>query len=106
MYILTRPTWRPAQWAYALTCEYGLVDQLDRAIRAYRAAQERVPIAEQRARQLVADARAKVEQARAELAAAIVAEAEGGARQIDLINRTGYSRERVRQILREGGIEP
>lgn len=92
-------------WAKALTWEYGLVDQLDRALRAYKVAQAGVPRAEERARQVVADARAKVEQARAELAAAIVAEYEAGARQVDLINRTGYSRERVRQILREGGIE-
>jgi hypothetical protein len=81
------------------------VDQLDRALRAYRTAQAGVPRAEQRARELVAAARAKAERARAELAAAIVAEHEAGARQVDLIKRTGYSRERVRQILREAGVE-
>jgi hypothetical protein len=83
------------------------VDQLDRAIRAHQAAEAAVPLAQERAKQIVADARAKVEQARAALAAAMVAEYQAGrARQIDLIRRTGYSRERVRQILRAAGVEP
>jgi len=61
--------------------------------------------AEQRARQIKADAKARVDQARAELHQAIVDEFRGGARQVDLVRRTGYSRERVRQILRAGGVE-
>jgi hypothetical protein len=40
------------------------------------------------------------------LAAAIVEAAKAGTRQIDIIRVSGYSRERVRQILRAGGIEP
>lgn len=89
-----------------MTCQYGLVDQLGEAVRAFKAAQAGVPRAEERAKQLVADARAKVDQARAKLADAIVAEYGRGAKQIDLIQRTGYSRERVRQILRAAGIQP
>ena len=62
--------------------------------------------AEERARQIKAEARACVDRARQELHAAMVAEYERGARHVDLVKRTGYSRERVRQILRAGGIEP
>ncbi|MCM0677652.1 hypothetical protein NCC78_23615 [Micromonospora phytophila] len=79
------------------------------AMRALRAADEALPQAEehaaQLARQVKAEARARVEQARAELHRAIVAEYRAGARQVDLVKRTGYSRERVRQILRAGGVE-
>ena len=76
-------------------------------MRAHEAAQADLPRAQERAKKLVADARAKIERTRAALAAAMVAEFEAGrVRQIDLIRRTGYSRERVRQILRDGGVEP
>jgi hypothetical protein len=51
-------------------------------------------------------ARHDLDNRRAELAEAIVAEARKGTRQVDLIRITGLSRERVRQILRAGGIEP
>lgn len=43
---------------------------------------------------------------RSKLAEAMVNAARDGVRQIDIIRITGYARERVRQILREGGIEP
>lgn len=36
---------------------------------------------------------------------AIVAERRGGVKQVDVIRRTGYSREQVRRIERAGGIE-
>jgi len=38
----------------------------------------------------------------AELAEAIKAESAAGTRQRDLVARTGYSRERIRQIVRDG----
>jgi len=81
------------------------------AIRALRRAEEELPRAEQRAeeraREIKAAARAKVDKARADLHAAMVEKyLAGEARQIDLIRETGYSRERVRQILRAAGVEP
>lgn len=96
-------------FAYTPTREDGLVD-LDRAVRALRAAEAGITRAderaEERARQIKADARAKVDAARADLHAAIVAAWTDGMRQIDIMRATGYSRERVRQILRAGGVEP
>ena len=79
-----------------------MADRLDEAVRAYRDAQAAAAAAEQRA----ADGRAEVLRRRDALAEAIVEAAESGLRQIDIIKITGYSRERVRQILRAGGIEP
>lgn len=72
------------------------------AVAAFHAAQASVAAAEERA----AQERGKLADARTELAAAIVAEAQGGMRQRDIVKITGYSRERVRQILRAGGVEP
>lgn len=86
-------------------CHHPDMAQLDDAVEAYRAAQERVPEAEAQARELVRAARAGVAQARRRLAEAMVAEAEQGVRQVDIIRRTGYSREQVRTILRAGGVE-
>lgn len=42
---------------------------------------------------------------RVQLADAIVKAARDGVRQVDIVKITGYTRERVRQILREGGVE-
>ncbi|MEU7572874.1 hypothetical protein [Micromonospora sp. NPDC049240] len=82
---------------------------LDGAMRALRDAEEALPGADERAaqaaRQIKAEARARVEAARVELHRVMVAEYRAGARQVDLIRRTGYSRERVRQILRAAGVE-
>ncbi|WP_422737969.1 hypothetical protein ACN263_01080 [Micromonospora sp. WMMD729] len=82
---------------------------LEGAMRALRAAEEALPQAEEQAahaaRQIKADARNRVERARADLHRTMVAEFRAGARQVDLVKRTGYSRERVRQILRAAGIE-
>ncbi|MDG4791388.1 hypothetical protein O7626_36770 [Micromonospora sp. WMMD1102] len=72
------------------------------AVRKLRAAQAGVPHAEERAARLIAEARARVDQARAELAEAIRAEAADGTRQRDIVEVTGYSRERIRQIIRDG----
>jgi len=44
----------------------------------------------------------KVDRARADLAAAIRAADRDGVRQVDIVAATGYSRERVRQIIRDG----
>lgn len=79
---------------------------LDDAVKEYQAAQAGVPRAEERARAVIATARERVTQARRELAAAIVAEYQAGARVGDLARRTGYNRETVRRALRAAGIEP
>jgi len=64
-----------------------------------------VPAAEERARRIVADARAKVVVARTALAEAIVQEYEAGARVGELADRADYSRETIRRILRAAGVE-
>jgi hypothetical protein len=92
--------------ASAVTWEYGQVDQLGEAVRALKAAQAGVPRAEERARQVVAAARGKVDAARADLAARIVAEYKGGARVAELARRAEYSRETIRRVLRAAGVEP
>lgn len=56
--------------------------------------------------QRAAEDREKVTEARDQLAAAIVAAARDGMRQVDIVRVTGYTRERVRQILRAHGITP
>lgn len=80
------------------------MDQVGEALRAYRAAQAGITRAEERAAQLKADARARAEEARQALAAAIVAEYEDGARVNDLARRSEYTREHIRRILRAAGI--
>ncbi|MGC1210015.1 hypothetical protein DLJ46_24220 [Micromonospora globispora] len=75
---------------------------LEAAVRKLRAAQAGVPRAEERAARLISEARARVDAARAELAEAIRAEAAVGTRQVDIVAATGYSRERIRQIIRDG----
>lgn len=75
---------------------------LEAAVRKLRVAESAVPRAQERAAQIVADAREKVDQARAELAQAIRTADQDGMRQVDIVAATGYSRERVRQIVREG----
>ncbi|WP_328342387.1 hypothetical protein [Micromonospora sp. NBC_00421] len=75
---------------------------LESAVRKLRAAQAGVPRAEERAAKLIAEARAQVKAARAELAEAIRAADRDDTRQVDIVTATGYSRERVRQIIRNG----
>ena len=82
------------------------MDQLGEAVKAFKAAQAGLPRAEERAEQLVADARAKIDEKRRALAAAIVAEYENGARVNDLARRSDYTRETIRRILRAAGIPP
>lgn len=83
-----------------------MIDDLEAATRAYHEAQAAVDDAQAAARQLVIDARAKVDQKRTELADAIVQAARDGVRQTDIVRVTGYARESVRRILRAGGVEP
>jgi len=75
---------------------------LEGAVRKLRAAQAGVPRAEERAARIIAEARARVDQARVELAEEIRAADRAGMRQVDIVAATGYSRERVRQIIRDG----
>ncbi|MBW4703571.1 MULTISPECIES: hypothetical protein [unclassified Micromonospora] len=75
---------------------------LESAVRKLRAAQAGVPRAEERAAKLIAEARAQVKAARVELAEAIRAADRDGTRQVDIVTATGYSRERIRQIIRNG----
>jgi uncharacterized protein (DUF1501 family) len=79
--------------------------ELADAVRAYRAAQASVTSAQAAAARKVKAAREQAAIARQRVAAAMVAETLAGARQVDIVRITGYSRERVRQILRENGIE-
>lgn len=82
------------------------MDHVGAALGKLRAAQEAVPVAEEQGRKLVADARARVDEARARLAEVIVAEYQDGARVSDLAKRSEYNRETIRRILRAAGIEP
>lgn len=75
---------------------------LESAVAKLRRAQAGLPRAEERAARIIAEARERIEAARAELAEAIRAESAAGTRQRDLVARTGYSRERIRQIVRDG----
>ena len=92
--------------AMTLAWDYGHMDHVGAALGKLRAAQEAVPVAEEQGRKLVADARARVDDARAKLAAGIVAEYQDGARVSDLAKRSEYNRETIRRILRAAGIEP
>jgi hypothetical protein len=75
---------------------------LESAVRKLRTAEAGVPRAQERAAQMIAEARSRVDQARADLAEEIRAADRAGMRQVDIVTATGYSRERVRQIIREG----
>jgi predicted transcriptional regulator len=76
--------------------------ELDDAASAYRKAVTRLD----NARKAVPVARRAVTDARALLAAKMVEAARAGMSQAEIQRRSGYTRERVRQILRAGGIEP
>lgn len=83
-------------------CQSGHVTRdLEAATASYRAALQRVTdaVAE------VANARSAVPDARAFLAEAIVNAYEAGARVGEIARVTGYGREQVRRILRNGGVE-
>ncbi|NYH42049.1 hypothetical protein HNR22_001776 [Micromonospora jinlongensis] len=57
------------------------------------------------AARIVAAAKTGVVAARKRLANATVAATRNGMRQVDIVRATGYTRERVRQILRANGVE-
>jgi F0F1-type ATP synthase membrane subunit b/b' len=75
--------------------------RLDDAANAFREAQAALIDA----RAQVGQVRADVDRARTELADAIVAAARSGMRQVEIVKRSGYTRERIRQICRAAGIE-
>lgn len=79
---------------------------LEDAVKAYRAAETAVVRAESAAERRIREARDERAAARDRLHAAMVEAARGGMRQVEIIRITGYSRDRVRTILRAGGIEP
>ncbi|GAA5181248.1 hypothetical protein GCM10023322_15440 [Rugosimonospora acidiphila] len=79
--------------------------QLDDAAKAYRASETALRRAQEAAQARMDAAREARAQARERLAEAIAAEARVGTPQVEIIRITGYSRERVRQILRAAGIE-
>jgi acyl-CoA reductase-like NAD-dependent aldehyde dehydrogenase len=80
--------------------------QLEEALQAYRDAQAQLSEVQAAAAEMVRAHRELIEHRRLELAAAMVASAVAGTRQVEIIRRTGYSREQVRTILRAGGVEP
>lgn len=82
-----------------------MADDLAVAARAYAEARAAVADAQEDAERLVAEARERAAAARSMLADAIVDAARDGMRQVDIVKTTGYTRERVRQILRAGGVE-
>ncbi|WP_405107554.1 hypothetical protein OG559_24480 [Micromonospora sp. NBC_01405] len=82
-----------------------MADDLAAAVRAYGEAWAAITGAQAEADRIVAEARSEITTARSRLAEAIVEAARNGMRQMDIVRATGYTRERVRQILRAGGVE-
>lgn len=79
---------------------------LDAAARDYRRAVAAIEAAKDAAARRVSAARERAEVAREALHAAMVEAAQSGVRPVEIQDRTGYTKERVRQILRAGGVEP
>jgi hypothetical protein len=79
---------------------------LDAAARDYRRAVAGIEAAKRAAKRRETEARERAASARTALHAAMVEAAEHGVRPVEIEKRTGYTKERVRQILRAGGIEP
>lgn len=75
------------------------------AMRDYQRAVAAVETAQAAAKRKVADARERADAAREALHGAMVAAALAGVRPVEIQRRTGYTKERVRQILRAGGVE-
>ena len=76
--------------------------ELDDAASAYRKAVTRLDSA----RGAVPVARKEVAKARTVLAAKMVDAARSGMTQAEIVRRSGYTRDRVRTILRAAGVEP
>jgi hypothetical protein len=81
------------------------VGQLADAVKAYHASETALRRTQEAAAARVRAARDDRTRARERLAQAIVAEARAGTSQVEIIRATGYSRERIRQILRAAGVE-
>jgi hypothetical protein len=79
-----------------------VLDDLEAATEAYRAAQAAVEAAERS----IVEARARVPETRERLYIAMVAAARAGVRQSQLVKVTGFNREHVRRVLRARGVEP
>lgn len=79
---------------------------LDEAARDFRRAVSGVDAAKRAAQRRIEAARARADAAREVLHGAMVAAARDGMRPTEIIRRSGYTAERVRQVLRAGGIEP
>ncbi|MCX4472793.1 hypothetical protein C5N14_09485 [Micromonospora sp. MW-13] len=82
-----------------------MADDLTAAVRAYEEARAALTGAQAEADRIVAEAKDEIATARSRLAEAIVEAARSGTRQVDIVRATGYTRERIRQILRAGGVE-
>jgi hypothetical protein len=78
---------------------------LDAAAHEYRRALAAVDAAKATAQRRLAVAREQAEAARVTLAEAMVA-ARNGVRLVEIERATGYTKERVRQILGASGVEP
>jgi Tfp pilus assembly protein PilX len=79
---------------------------LDVAVRDYRRAVAAIEAAQRSAERRIQQARERAEAKRIALAEAMVEAAQQGVRPVEIQRRTGYTKERVRQILRAGGVEP
>jgi hypothetical protein len=77
---------------------------LDVAVRDYRRATAGIESAQLAARRRVQVARDRADAARVVLHAAMVEAARDGVRPVEIQKKTGYTKERVRQVLREGGV--
>jgi hypothetical protein len=80
-------------------------DPLADAVARHRRAVEAIDTAREAAAAKVQQAKDRAERERLALADAIVAATLAGRRQRDIVEVTGYTRERVRQILRAAGVE-
>ncbi|KIR61621.1 MULTISPECIES: hypothetical protein [Micromonospora] len=79
-----------------------MAQDLASATAAYRSAQSAVDAAKAQVR----TSQDALRQARRDLGEAIVAEARAGTRMRDLVAATGLSREWIRTLLRQAGVEP
>lgn len=79
---------------------------LDAATADYRRALDGIEQAKRAAKRRVDAAREYADAARQTLHAAIVEAALEGMRPAEIVRRTGYTPERVRQVLRAAGVAP
>ncbi len=77
-----------------------------KAVDELAAAKANIDEAQDHARTLVTDARRRERTARATLHDRIVEAAQAGVRQVDIVRASGMTREAIRRILRNGGVEP